>query len=121
MEKENKIRVLVLRVGSSLEEVEVEKDKTLEFLQEVVDGYVDVLHIGHGIDIWLNDEGLLREDLPLNFVVGSIKSGKVAHQICGNVVFASHDREGNTISLTQKQMEKIRNMFINRVSFAYDL
>lgn len=44
---------------------EVPRDETLPFLQNAVGGYIDVVRLPDGTDLYVNDEGLLI-DLPLN-------------------------------------------------------
>lgn len=113
MLKENKIKVLVLKAEKeALELREVVTSDTLSFLQKTVGGTVDVLRLGD-IDVWVNDECLLL-DLPLNFYVGSVKHKEITHKIAGDVVFASHNSEGETIGLTPEQVTKVQMMFAER-------
>jgi hypothetical protein len=68
------IRVLVCRVGAApvVEELTASKDgHHLAAMQRVVGGLVTSIPLGDGVDLWCNDEGLLR-GLPLNRVIPTI-------------------------------------------------
>ncbi|UDY80691.1 hypothetical protein [Geobacillus phage GR1] len=81
--------------------------------RELDDSVLDVRQIGE-LDLWFDDEFLLKEDSPIPTVI--IKNSRTANLtdydiiLCGNVVFASHDEEGNTVSLTKEALE-IMNEF----------
>jgi len=68
------IRVLVCRVGAApvVEELTASNDGDyLAAMQRVVGGLVTSIPLGDGVDLWCNEEGLLR-GLPLNRVIPTI-------------------------------------------------
>lgn len=55
-------------------------------------------------DIWCDDEGLFPEKKYASAML--IKEG-CREILCGNLLIAKHDGEGNTVGLTPKEREKI--------------
>lgn len=96
--------IVVKEVGKELkfEETEI----TLEKMQKLVGGYIECFRLPNNIDMWLNEEGIL-EQLKLNVLILNKETGQEEHHILGNIFFASHDDEGNTIGLTNKQIDWI--------------
>lgn len=99
------MKVLVLS-GSILKEKEIKN--TLEDLQKIVGGYIEIPYLSrefneNKIDAIINEEGKFIEGLEPEIAV--IKDGKVLDIVYGNCVFASHDHEGNTIELNEKQKQ----------------
>lgn len=97
------MKVLVLS-GSILEEKEIKN--TLEDLQQIVGGYIEIPFLSRDfnenkIDTIINEEGKFIEGLEPEIAV--IKDGKILDIVYGNCVFASHDHEGNTIELNEEQ------------------
>ena len=77
----------------------------LEEMQAIVDGYIEPIYVGHGVDMWLNDSGKLY-NLPLNLVLGSDgEERKILDTIQGDIFFAGSDDEGGTVGLTDEQIE----------------
>ena len=101
---EKTIRIISKKVGEK--PVRQDMEHTLENMQKKVGGYLEVVRFPLGIDMWVNDEGLIN-GLPLNLVI--LKGGKVISHICGDVFFASADEEGETIGLNPAQVHWIRN------------
>lgn len=95
---EKTINIMTKEVGKKLERESMVH--SLENMQKKVGGYLEVVRFPLGIDMWVNDEGLIH-GLPLNLVI--IRKGKVISHICGNVFFASADEEGETIGLNHTQ------------------
>lgn len=102
------MKVLVLSNGV-FEEKEIEN--TLEALQEIVGGWIEIPFISkklyeEGIDIIINEEGKL---IGLEPQIAVVKKGtsKILDLIMGNCIFASHDEEGNTIGLNDRQIKVI--------------
>ena len=61
---------------------------------------------GAFFDIYLDDEGLLSaEPKPVSIV--TLHNGQQVEQIVGNVFICSHNEEGESISLTDEQIEEI--------------
>lgn len=100
------MKVLVLSNG---ELATKEINNTLKDLQEIVGGYIEIPFISkkfyeHEIDIIINEEGKLIGLKP-EIAVLKESTTETLDIIMGNCIFASHDNEGNTIGLTEKQIE----------------
>lgn len=101
------MKVLVLSNGK-LEEKEIEN--TLEELQKIVGGYIEVPFLGkifneNKIDIIINEEGKFIEGLRPEIAVVDKGTGKILDVVYGNCIFASHDAVGNTIALNEEQIK----------------
>ncbi len=99
------MKILVLS-GGVLEEREIKN--TLEDLQKIVGGYIEIPFLSrvfneNKINIIINEEGKFIEGLEPEIAV--IKDGKILDIVYGNCVFASHDHEGNTIELNEEQKQ----------------
>ena len=99
------MKVLVLNNGT-FEKKEI--DNTLEALQTEVGGYIEIPFLfenfyNNGIDIIINEEGKFIDGL--NIEIAVVHQGKIVDIVFGNIVFASHDEEGNTIGLTEEQID----------------
>lgn len=82
---------------------------------------VDVVDIGHGIDMWVDGEALLKEDWQINHIASALRTLFWAQSktlavpvryppIMGVVVLLGEDEEGNCIDLTPEQVEYIRSL-----------
>ncbi len=119
------MKVLVLSNG----ELKVQDIGTeLEDLQKIVGGYIEIPFLSktffeHGIDIIINEEGKLIDGMRAEIAVVNEKQGNILDIVYGNCIFASHDEEGNTIGLTEEQIEIVNNELetvielINRKTF----
>ena len=58
------------------------------------------------LDIYCDDEGLFKE-INRPSILTFNKNGQLVEQIVGNVFIVSHDDEGNTISLTDEEVEAV--------------
>jgi len=68
----------------------VPTDDTYADLSTLVDGYIERVSLPGGVDVWVNEEGLMRQDFTLN-LVGSMIARQwtgYAHKLVGPVVFA---------------------------------
>ncbi len=73
----------------------------LAYLQEAVDGSVDVIALTPDLDMWVNDEFLVNgmSPNPLATAIARL-AGWTGHQVCGPVVLTGGvDEVGNTQSL----------------------
>ena len=103
------MKVLVLSNGE-LKEKEI--DNTLEELQKIVGGYIEFPFLGNKfkdniIDVIINEEGKFIEGLKPEIAIVSEKVGNILDIVYGNCIFASHDKEGNTIALTDEQVKVV--------------
>lgn len=104
------MKVLVLSNGK-LEEKEIKN--TLEELQKIVCGYIEIPFLSktffeHGIDVIINEEGKFIEGLKPEIAVVKNGTNQVLDLVMGNCIFASHDEEGNTTELNDKQIKIIK-------------
>lgn len=86
----------------------------LEDLQKIVGGYIEIPFISkvfndNGIDTIINEEGKLIGGLKPEIAIVNEERGNILDIVYGNCIFASHDEEGNTITLTEEQIEIINN------------
>ena len=103
------MKVLTL---SSNELKEKEIKNTLEELQEIVGGYIEIPFLSrvfndNKIDVIINEEGKFIEGLRPEIAV--IKGNQILDVVYGNCIFASHDHEGNTTELNEEQIKIIKN------------
>jgi len=96
----NKIRILI--VEPNKEPYQKKIQNTLKDLQNIVNGYIEVLQLEHNVDIICNEEGKIN-GLPLNKVVDY-------DIIAGTFIIAGH-KDSETISLSRKQIKKYKEMF----------
>ncbi len=99
------MRVLVLS-NNRLQEQEI--DNTLEELQKIVGGYIEVPYLAkrfndNGIDVIINEEGKFIEGLRPEIAIIDGKTKQILDVVNGNCIFASHDEEGNTTELSEEQ------------------
>ncbi|MDA1509610.1 DUF3846 domain-containing protein [Bacillus cereus] len=111
----NYIRVVIVETGSPEIKIIEAWEHSLENLQQFVGGYIEPIRIDESITMWLNEEGKMQ-GLEPNFVLVN-KGVTVADTVVGNVLIAGTDREGNTISLTDKEIEILQEKFMSRTMF----
>ena len=101
------MKVLVLSNG----ELKVKEiTNTLEDLQNIVGGYIEIPFLSekfyeNGIDIIINDEGKFIEGLQPEIAVVKHGTNTILDIVYGNCIFASHDAEGETVALNDKQIK----------------
>ena len=100
---------LVVREDLSSEIIDIEGQE-LRKLQGVVDGLIEAVQVKPNITMWVNEEGLFRQDLGRNHfgsTVLSILAG-VEALVRGDIVFtAGPNAEGETLGLTEQEMKEI--------------
>lgn len=104
------MKVLVSSNGK-LETKEIEN--TLEELQKIVGGYIEIpflskVFVDNIIDIVINEEGKYVDGLKPEIAVVNSKTEQILDVIYGNCIFASHDIEGNTIALNDEQIKIVK-------------
>lgn len=95
-------------------------NNTLENLQDIVGGWIDIPFISRdfaqkGIDMIINDEGKIF-DLKSSVVFVDREDNKILDVVKGNVIFSSHDEEGNTTSLNKEQENFLKEAVFNNIS-----
>lgn len=114
----NTIKAVVLS-GGKLEVKEIEN--TLENLQSIVGGYIEIPFLGgifnkNKINPIINEEGKFIEGLKPEIALIDGNTKKILDIVYGNIIFASHDEVGNTIGLTDEQIKIVMmelNMEVN--------
>lgn len=106
-----KMKVLVLS-GSLFEEREIKN--TLEDLQQIVGGYIEIPFLtpvfnDNKINIIINEEGKFIEGLEPEIAVIKKETNNILDVVYGNCVFASHDEAGNTIELNEEQKQIVKD------------
>lgn len=103
------MRVLVLSNGE-LKTQDI--GEGLEDLQKIVGGYIEIPFLGYkfssnNIDVIINEEGKLIGGLKPEIAVVNKERGAILDIVYGNCIFASHDEDGNTVGLTEEQMQTV--------------
>lgn len=104
------MKVLVLSNGN-LEVKEI--TNKLGSLQEIVGGYIEIPFLSkrffeNEIDMIINEEGKFIEGLKAEIAVIDESRGAIVDLVYGNCIFASHDEEGETISLNEEQIKIVK-------------
>ncbi len=55
---------------------------------------------------WFDDEFLLQERPVATLILGNLKPDEFV-PLCGNLLFARHDEEGNTVGLNRKDISNL--------------
>lgn len=105
------MKVLVLSDGM-FEERAIKN--TLEDLQEIVGGYIEIPFLSrefneNEIDVIINEEGKFIDGLEPEIAVIKKETNTILDIVYGNCVFASHDHKGDTIELNEKQKQIVKN------------
>ncbi len=108
-------KAVVVQPNGKWEIVEFENSTALKVLQTAVDGYVQPIDINPvGITMWVNEEGLFRNDFTENFMASAIFEegyGERATPILGPVIYTGGtDNEGFTNGLSEKHLEVVVEM-----------
>lgn len=96
----DKIRILVIKPNEEPHQLKI--PHTLEDMQNVVGGLVEYVELEHNVDLICNDEGKLL-NLELNRLVGN--------DVIAGTFFIAGQHNGDTISLSKKQIKKYRKIF----------
>ena len=115
------MKVLVLSHGR-LEEKEIEN--TLEELQQIVGGYIEIPFLGSRlkeniIDVIINEEGKFIDDCKPEIAIIDGDTKQILDVVYGNCIFASHDEEGNTIALNEEQIKVVMQELQLDVTLTY--
>lgn len=103
------MKALVLTNGN-FETKEITNE--LEGLQKIVGGYIEIPFLsktlnGNGIDVIINEEGKFIDGLRPEIVIVDKENGDVLDIVMGNCIFASHNEEGETVALNEKQYKVV--------------
>lgn len=112
----------VVLSGNKLEVKEIEN--TLENLQKIVGGYIEIPFLGgvfkkYNIDVIINEEGKYIEGLkPEIALIGN--ENNILDVVYGNCIFVSHDEEGNTIGLNEEQTKIVMQELKMDITLTYN-
>ena len=103
------MRAIVLSNGE-LKVKEIEN--SLENLQKIVGGYIEMPYISkvfiqNGIDMVINEEGKYMDDLEPQIAILGKVNNQILDLIYGNCIFVSHDDNGETIGLNDEQIKVV--------------
>lgn len=96
----SKIRILIVEPNKEPRQVRVEH--TLKDFQNIVDGLIEIVELEDNVDLVCNEEGKLRS-LELNRAI--------TNDIIAGTFFIAGQHEGETISLSRKQIKKYKKRF----------
>lgn len=77
-------------------------DGSLESMQAIVDGYIEIITLGKTLRMIVNEEGLLR-DLKVNYLASML----YGHEIRGDVFCCSYDGKENLVDLSTEDFELV--------------
>lgn len=102
----------IFKIDTNLDFYTKEIRGDLKSLQEEVGGYITIANYWkelreQDIDIYADDEGLLADNPTITLFVEDKNKHKTLGFLVGNLIFASHDDKGNTIGLTDEQVNFI--------------
>lgn len=90
---------------------------TYELVREAVGGYIEALRMSDTCVLWINEEGKLDELEP-NFILTD-RAGNQIDFVAGNVIFTGTNEEGETVSLSEEDIELIQERFTDRLHMKY--
>ena len=105
---------LILTASDELFAKSFEIGDSYEMLREGVGGWLELVRLNNGVDMWVNENGI-AENLPYNPSATAIywsNFGFMSGQIFGDVVFTNSNDEGDTTGLTVGQLE-----YLNLICF----
>jgi hypothetical protein len=110
------LKGLLVDVEGTLSTVEIEETTTLTRLRGVREAigcdYVDVIHLGEGIDCWVDDEGLYNS--VFNPVLTGM-TGRTRHTsplLGAGLFLGGVQATGGTVSLTPEQIATVTRWWI---------
>lgn len=109
--KENKEYIAILRPGI-LQLVFEEYDHNKKIADYINCDWIDHTSVlddleAKNIDVWLDDEGLINQKLPVMFFTD--ETGKFTGQLAGDLAFLKHDEMGNSYGLTWHECQSLKN------------
>lgn len=94
------IRILIVKPNEEPHQIKIQH--TLQDMQNIVGGLVEYVELEHNVDLICNDEGKLLS-LELNRLVGN--------DVIAGTFFIAGQHNGDTISLSRKQIKKYKKIF----------
>ena len=100
----NKIKILIIEPIGNPYEKKIEHK--LETMQNIVGGLIEFIELEQNVDLICNEQGKIN-NLPMNRIITN-------DVICGTF-FIAGQKNGETISLTEKQIKKYKKQFNSRI------
>ena len=103
---DKKVRVIFVPVDHLPQVVEIsdDEDKRLADMQRLVGGYIELVRLEDGLDMWINEEGAIH-GLPMNEWVSLMDFFGV---IYGPVFFARSNADGDLVSVSDEDVQAFR-------------
>lgn len=106
----------ILKLKNNIfEKIEV-SNRVVEYdeLRKAIGGYIEHITFNRrldeaNIDVWCNEEGKLI-GLELECLIVDSNSKKIIETIAGPLVFTSRDNYGNSLALSERQIEIIKEV-----------
>lgn len=103
--KEKFIKVIVV----TKDKIQVKRiENNLKSLQEIVEGYIECFDIKDNHTIICNEEGKIMNLEPNLYV---IHKGIIIEILCGNLIICNVDKNGEFASLTDEEIEILKNNY----------
>jgi len=102
-------KAVIVTTEGELSVVEFERGSSYELLSGAVQGYIECVALPSlGVDMWINEEGKILQ-LPQNPKGNALWMNEygMTDFIAGNIVFTQVNDEGETVGLTDEQIEQI--------------
>lgn len=99
------MKIVKILPGEEPEPVEI--PGSLESMQAIVGSFVEHVALTQTLDVWVNKEGLLLQ-LPYNRTLAT-PFGEIP--LFGTILVTSHDEQGETIGLTEGQVNFVMQLF----------
>jgi hypothetical protein len=100
----------LIREDFSFERLELEGN-TLKVLQSAVDGLIQPVDLSDSLTVWVNEEGLFRNDFDVNLFATAIYHQAFPtadNPLVGPAVFTGgSDDEGNTLGLSEQMIANL--------------
>ena len=106
-------------------ELEIKEiENTLETLQKIVGGYIEIPFLSHtlnqnNIRTIINEEGKLIENMAPEIAVLDKKTNKLLDIVYGNCIFVGDNNDGNFIGLNEEQIKIVMNELKFEVALTY--
>lgn len=96
--------------GFYVDEVDFSKYESYGYIRSFIPNYVEVYGLPDGFDIWVDEEGKINGEPP-NVVIAD-EYDYIMEILHGNIVILSSDEEGNTLPLTERQVDKFFDHYL---------
>lgn len=101
-------KAVIIKTDGSKEVVTFTIGDSYKMLSNAVEGYIECVRLAEDTDMWCNENGI-AERRELNLMASAIyeETFEMANPILGNVIITGGaDEEGDTLGLTEEQVQK---------------